>query len=270
MPFSPEIFLQELRAAGFGRAVRVLAETTSTIDVAWEWLRADGPDGGVVIADRQTQSRGRVGRTWTSPEGGLWMSVLARPGIGAEHVGRLGVALALATAEGVRALAGCGAGVKWPNDVMLEGHKIAGVLGEAEIEGGRIARAVMSVGVNVNVRLRDLPEEVRETATTLLEATGREHALEPLAARVLDRLEQLWPSVVGDGSELVTAWQERDVLLGREVAVELGGETVRGEDRGIDPDGALRLLVGGEERRVTVGEIVRLRGADFQSAEAGE
>ena len=262
MPFSPEILLQGLHATRFGRVVRVLEETTSTLDVAWEWLRADGPEGGVVIAERQTRGRGRAGRTWVSPEGGLWMSVLARPGIGAAHVGRLGVALALATAEAVRTVAGCDAGVKWPNDVMLQGRKLAGVLGEAEIERGLIARAVLSVGLNVNLRPEDLPEEVREAATTLLEAMGREHALEPLAARVLERLEQWWESVVGDGGELVTAWQKRDALLGRGVTVDIRGETVRGEDRGIDCEGALRLLVGGEERRVTVGEIVRLRGGD--------
>ena len=262
MAFCTERFLAELHAIRFGRAVRVLEETTSTIDVAWEWLHADGPEGGVVIAERQTRGRGRAGRTWTSPEGGLWMSVLARPGIGAEHVGRLGVALALATAEGVRAVTGCKGGVKWPNDVVLEGRKLAGVLGEAEIEGGRIVRAVLSVGLNVNLRQEALPEEVRGTATTLLEATGREHALEPLAVRVLDRLEQLWPSVMGDGIQLVAEWQERDILFGREVAVEIGDETVRREDLGIDCEGALRLLVGGKERRVTVGEIGRLRGAD--------
>lgn len=261
MAFSTEFFLAELGTTRFGRGVRLLGETTSTIDVAWEWLREDGPDGGVVIADRQTQGRGRAGRGWASPQGGLWMSAIVRLGLAAKQVGRLGVAVALSVAEGVNVATGCETGVRWPNDVVLRGRKLAGVLGEAEVRGERVARAVLSVGVNVNVRMSDLPNDVRDTATTLLEVTGREHALEIIAARSLAKLDLLWPSVLTDGSRLVEAWQERDVLLGREVVVELGGQIEPGENRGISPDGALRLLVRSGERQIAVGEVSRMRVA---------
>lgn len=190
------------------------------------------------------------------------MSVLARPGIPAAHVGRLGVALALATAEAVRVSAGVEAEVKWSNDVLLEGRKLAGVLGEAEIERGLIARAVLSVGLNVNLRLTDLPEEVRATATTLQEATGQEYALEPLAARLLEALEARWHSVLSDGTALAAEWAQRDALRDREVTVEIGGSSLRGVARGIDQEGALRLEVEGEERRVTAGEIAQVRARE--------
>jgi BirA family biotin operon repressor/biotin-[acetyl-CoA-carboxylase] ligase len=258
MPFSPDLFLQELRAPHFGRAVRFLEETTSTIDAAWEWLREGGPDRGAVIAARQTLGRGRAGRAWASPEGGLWMSVAVRPHLPASRAGRLGVAMALAACEAVRITTGGEAGVEWPNDVILNGRKLGGVLGEAEVEGGAVVRVVLSVGLNVNLRLTDLPEEVRDIATTLLEATGRQHALEPIAARTLEALEHLWQSVLTDGRRLVEAWRDRDALLGQEVTVEMGAETVRGENRGIDADGAL-LLAAGELQRLTVGEIGRIR-----------
>lgn len=259
MPFSPEAFFLGLRSDQFGRDLRLLAEAPSTIDFAWDWLRADGPQGGVVIAARQTAGRGRAGRTWASPEGGLWMSVLARPELAAAHVGRLGVALALATAEAVRVTAGLEVGVKWPNDVVWEGKKLAGVLGEAELAHGLIVRAVLSVGVNANLRLADLPAEVRATATTLRELTGRDHALELLAARLLEALEARWPSVLADGVALKTEWAERDALRDQEVTVAMGQQTLRGVARGLDCDGALRLLVEGEERHLPAGEIVQLR-----------
>jgi BirA family biotin operon repressor/biotin-[acetyl-CoA-carboxylase] ligase len=259
VPFSPEAFFLGLRSEQFGRELRLLEEAPSTLDFAWDWLRADGPQGGVVIAARQTAGRGRAGRTWSSPEGGLWMSVLARPGIPAAHVGRLSVALALATAEAVRVAAGLEVGVKWPNDVVWEGKKLAGVLGETEHARGVIARAVLSVGVNANLRLADLPAEIRATATTLREMTGQDHALELLAARLLEALEARWPSVLSDGVALRAEWAERDALREREVTVEMGQQTVRGVARGIDGEGALRLLVEGEERRLTAGEIVQVR-----------
>lgn len=259
MFFSPEAFFLGLHTSQFGRDLRLLEETPSTIDFAWDWLRADGPQGGVVIAARQTAGRGRAGRTWASPEGGLWMSVLARPNLAAERVGRLGVALALATAEGVRAATGLPARVKWPNDVVLTGRKLAGVLGETEFARGLLLRAVLSVGLNANLQLSDLPKEIRATATTLREETGRDHALEPLAARLLEALEQRWPSVLGDGAPLAQEWAERDALQGREVTVDLAGRSLPGVARGIDQEGALLLEVEEEKRRFTAGEIVQVR-----------
>ena len=96
---SAEALLRALETKRFGRALRLLAETPSTIDVAWAWLRAGGPEGAAVIAEQQTQGRGRATRRWASPRGGLWMSVLARPGMPAARGGLLGIGLALAPPE---------------------------------------------------------------------------------------------------------------------------------------------------------------------------
>jgi len=258
---SAEALLQDLRTDRFGRAMRLLAETASTSDVAWEWLRSGGPEGGVVIAERQTRGRGRHGRAWASPRGGLWMSVAVRPEMEMASAGRLGVGLAIATAEAVRAEAGCDVGLKWPNDVVLGGRKLGGVLVETESDGGRVGAAVLSLGLNVNSDVGMLPEQVRREAVSLLGATGRRHRVERIAGRVLEGLEGLWPDVVGAGTALAERWRAWDVLHGREVSVDVGGETRRGRANGIDSEGALVLMIGGAAHRMAAGEVRSVRGA---------
>jgi len=256
---SAEALLGALATNRFGRALRLLAETPSTIDIAWAWLRADGPEGGVVMAERQTRGRGRAGRCWVSPRGGLWMSVLARPGMRAAEGGRLGIGLALAAAEAVARESGCPVGLKWPNDVFLAGRKVGGVLVETESEGGRITGAVLSLGLNVNLAGADLPEETRAQATSLREVTGRSHNLARLAAEVLGGLERMWPEVITGGRALAERWSRWDVLRGEEVEIETGEEAVSARAGGIDEEGALIAVVGGETRRVRVGEVRAVR-----------
>lgn len=246
-------------ARRFGCEVRRHREVPSTIDAAWQWLSDGGPEGAAVIAERQTRGRGRLGRPWASPPGGLWMSIIARPGISASQAGRLGIALCLAAAGGVREESGCEAGVKWPNDIVTSGRKLGGVLIETKLDADRVSAAVLSVGLNVNFPQDRLPPEVRHTATTLLDLTGRTHDLDSLAGRVFASLTGLWRSVLGDGAELVSAWRQRDVLWSSEVAVEVGRAALRGFALGIDPDGALVLQAGGDRRLVPAGEVTALR-----------
>lgn len=259
MAFSADILEGELSTLRFGRACRILRETPSTIDAAWEWLRAGGPEGAVVVADRQTRGRGRLGRAWASPEGGLWMTVVSRPGLAAREGGRLGIGLALAAAEGVAAATGLGPQVKWPNDIVLGGRKVGGVLVETEVAGGTIEAATLSLGLNVNVSLADLPEQVRPTAGSLREAAAGELSLEAVAAQVLEHLERIWPLVLGQGAALAARWREWDALAGAEVCVQRRGDEVRGRVIGVDRDGALVLGTPGGEQRVEVGEVHLVR-----------
>ena len=248
----------------------MVTETPSTIDPAWEWLRAGGPDGGVVIADTQTRGRGRLGRRWASPEGGLWLSLIARPDLPVEHAGRLGILVALAAAGATREATGAPAQVKWPNDIVLEGRKLGGVLVETELAQGTVAAAVLSLGLNVNVSLDRLPAEMRESATSLFEATGRAYRLDSLAARVLDHLESAWPLLYAAESGLVEKWQQLDALGGEQVIVivsvsgrptSAGEMEARGVNAGIDETGALVLMTSAGPQRITSGEVRSLRAA---------
>lgn len=251
--------LRHLRTREFGRSARVVSEAPSTIDIAWEWASRGAPHGAVVIAGRQTAGRGRLGRSWASPAGGLWMSVVTRTPLPVRHVGRVAVAMAIASAEACREEARVVAGLKWPNDLVLGDKKVGGVLAETRTAGEVVEAAVVSVGLNVNVTLDQLPPEVLPTATSLRAETGREYGLGAIAARVLEALEALWPSVCSDGKELVRRWNAMDTMLGVEVEVVRDGNAITGTSLGLGEDGELLLEVEGRVVQIGVGEVRRVR-----------
>jgi BirA family biotin operon repressor/biotin-[acetyl-CoA-carboxylase] ligase len=257
---SAATLLAELQTHELGRALRVLEETTSTVDAARGWLHQGAPNGAVVIAQRQTQGRGRIGREWASPPGGLWLTVILRPHWDVAAVGLLGLATALAAAEAVEKETGARIQLRWPNDLMLGGRKVGGVLVETELEGRVIAVALASIGVNVNFALGELPEEVRGSATTVLEATGKLHPLPRLAARFLETLEGGLGAVTDDPQALQTLWRGRDALRGKQVCVEVAGNMLRGRAAGVDRQGRLLLatsLLG--RTAVATGEVTLVR-----------
>jgi BirA family biotin operon repressor/biotin-[acetyl-CoA-carboxylase] ligase len=212
-----------------------LRATTSTNDRARALAAAGAPHGTLVTAASQSAGRGRQGRTWSAPPGrALLMSLVLRA------PDRM---LPLAAAVAVAEAAGPEAAIKWPNDVLLDGRKLAGILAEARPQDGW---AVLGIGMNVAVRIDDLPEELRTTAATL----GLEpRCVDVVLARVLASLER---ALALDRPELLDAWRARDALLGREVAWAGGS----GVAAGIDGDGRLIVeLAGGGRTALESGEV---------------
>ena len=255
-----QTLLAELHTRWLGKALRLLAEATSTIDVATQWIGEGAPHGAVVIAERQTRGRGREGRVWASPAGGLWMSLIVH--IDADKAGRLGMGLAVAAAEAVSAETGCEVGLKWPNDLLLDGRKVGGVLGQTEATFGGVATAVVSLGLNVNFSVADLAQELKDIAATLRDETGESWSLGRLIADVLARFEDMWSALAGeDGRRVMDGWRERDVLLGKEVSLDVAGNVLRGRAAGIDERGALVIVTDGIEQTISAGEVVSVREA---------
>jgi BirA family transcriptional regulator, biotin operon repressor / biotin---[acetyl-CoA-carboxylase] ligase len=177
---APEAVLPLLRGR-FGRDYRYVEQCSST----QRMLGADDDEGAVAVAEEQTEGRGRLGRRWDAPRGtSILASVLLRPPVPTERLPELTIVAAQACAEAIRAVVGVEATVKEPNDVLIAGKKVAGVLGEA-----REAHVVLGLGVNVNVRTAELPRRSEIQATSLLEETGEEHPRAPLLAALLELLE---------------------------------------------------------------------------------
>jgi BirA family transcriptional regulator, biotin operon repressor / biotin---[acetyl-CoA-carboxylase] ligase len=222
-----------------GRPRLHLSETGSTNDRARALAAEGAPHGTLVTARTQTAGRGRVGRTWVGPPGrALLMSLVLR---------ELDPLLPLRAGLAVADVAGAGAQVKWPNDVWLEGRKVAGILVEARIQAGW---AVLGIGVNVAVDLADLPPELHDTAGTL----GRSPSeLEPTLAELLRALERRLAEPAG---ESLAALRARDALLGRPIAWD-GGE---GIGAGIDDAGSLLVrLPDGDTVALAAGEVLLRR-----------
>jgi BirA family transcriptional regulator, biotin operon repressor / biotin---[acetyl-CoA-carboxylase] ligase len=224
------IAFDALRRGRFGRPLRALRTTGSTNADALAWAAEGAPEGAVVVAEHQTAGRGRRGRSWSSRPGlSLLFSVVLRPQLELDRLGLVTTAFGVAVAEAADAEA-LGLGIKWPNDIVAGGRKLAGILVESRVSGRIADVAVGGVGLNVGWADAELPEEVSASAVTLAEVRRRAAAL--------------------------------STVLGREVTIRLGtGETVSGRALDLDDAGSLVVETARGVQTVDSGEVERLRPA---------
>jgi len=226
-----------------GRMLLVRDHAGSTNDVAWEALAEGLPDGVTVVAVAQEAGRGRSGRRWfMAPGRGLALSVALHLGCDRKQVSALPLVAGLALAQALEAL-GVKADLKWPNDLLIDGRKLSGVLVELRRMPGGDAQlgeaVVIGVGVNVTERDEDFPEALRATATSLAIA-GHELTREAVAAQFLNQLEPLWDELQeGSRAALLGAWKQRASFWGRPVTAATPTGPVTGVAVDLDPDGAL-------------------------------
>ena len=217
-------------------------------------LAEAGEKNTVVAADRQTGGRGRLDRQWSSPSGGIWLSVLLRPAVPAVHAPLFTLAAAVATTRAVRAC-GVDATIKWPNDVQVEGRKLAGILTEMEGEADRISWLVVGIGLNANVDSTQLPGE--RPATSLRAEIGdvdRRRLTQNLLEAFWNRSEQT--------ESILPAWRELTSTIGQRVRVETQREEIVGEAVGIEFPGSLIVDTGAEKLTISAGDCEHLRPAE--------
>ena len=252
-----------------GYRLRRFDDLDSTNDEAKRQAAQGAPDGTVFVARRQTAGRGRRGRSWESPEGNLYASLLLRPEYGPQQAAQLSFVTALALADTVRAILPpkkC-VELKWPNDVLVKGRKISGILLEAAPGGGGLDWLVIGCGINIVSH-----PKLQEGKATSLAAEG---ASAPALDSVLDIFLQALHGGIArweaNGFAPVReAWLTSAHGVGRPIVVRLPGETLRGTFSALDENGALKLeLAGGGERLVTGGEVYFGRGGETQPAQDG-
>ncbi len=250
-----------VRPGGFWRAIEVTPLTGSTNADLLAQAAAGAPQGSVLVAEAQTAGRGRMGRTWASPPGAaLMFSALLRPdAVPPRRRGWIPLLAGVAVASAVTAATGLDAQLKWPNDVLVGGRKLAGIL--AEQSAGAV---VVGAGINVSTRRAELPVE----AATSLTLEGATRTTRPqLLCGVLGEFERLYLAWAGgaspgdpDGCGVRAEYRRRSATLGRQVRVEFpGGDTARGLALDVDADGRLLLRAAGGPLAVSAGDVVHLR-----------
>lgn len=245
-----------------GQVLHWYEELGSTNDRAKELAEEGADHGEVVIAESQTAGRGRRGRTWASPaRKNLYFSIVLRPELPPARAPELTLVASVALCDALRQ-AGVAAGIKWPNDILASGRKVAGVLTELAAEPDRVHWIVLGVGVNVNARREDFPEEVRDVATSVLLERGQPAPRALLAAACFTAIEEWVDRHAEEGFGPVRdAWRERSVTLGREVRVNVEGRELCGTAEDIDEGGALLVRGPSGVERVLAGDVTLLRPA---------
>jgi BirA family transcriptional regulator, biotin operon repressor / biotin---[acetyl-CoA-carboxylase] ligase len=250
---------------GFFTPLEVAASVPTTMARAAELAAAGAPEGATVVAEEQTQGRGRLGRAWVAPPGSsLLLSVVLRPPLARESVWLTVAAAGVALAEAVDAVAPgpAPAGLKWPNDLELGGRKAAGLLAEAHLEGDRLAGVLLGMGVNVGQGAGDFPPEVAERATSVGLAAGapvdRAGLLAAWAGRFLAGYAEL---CAGRPGAVLAAYRERLVTVGRRVRADrVGAGPVVGTAVDLTPTGGLVVqTAAGARVEIMAGDVQHLR-----------
>ena len=240
-----------------GRDIRVFERTTSTNDLIARLARDGIREGAVVFAESQSRGRGRLGRLWISPaRKGLWFSILLRPDLPPQSATQLTVAAATALARAIALQTGLVPEIKWPNDILIRGKKVAGILTELTAELDHVKEMVLGIGVDVNWDAAELPPDLRKTATSLRIETGQALDRAELAVAILRELDDDYERIRRGQFELVAAeWRQRCGTLGQQVSIRIGDRVIRGRAESLDAEGALLL-------RTQHGRLERIIGGD--------
>ncbi|HXG35403.1 MAG TPA: biotin--[acetyl-CoA-carboxylase] ligase, partial [Dehalococcoidia bacterium] len=214
--FDKKRFHERLKTQFLGRTLICRESVGSTQDLAREEARKGAAEGTIVLAEEQTKGRGRLGRAWVSPPGeNIYATLLLRPELGVLRY--LSMIAPLAIAQAVEEETGLAVAIKWPNDIMISGRKLAGVLIESELREERVEYSLVGMGVNVNLAPQRFPE-IEASATSLKEQTGKETTREEFLATLLNRFEGLYLAAK-HGEPPYKAWRERLETLGKSVQV---------------------------------------------------
>jgi BirA family biotin operon repressor/biotin-[acetyl-CoA-carboxylase] ligase len=242
-----------------GRDIRVFERTTSTNDVIEKLARDGAKEGAVVFAEAQTAGRGRLGRSWVSPERkGLWFSVLLRPDLSPCAATQLTVASATALRNAIEMQTGLKPEIKWPNDIIISGKKVAGILTELSAELDRIKYILVGIGVDVNLNQNDFPTELRTQATSLKIELGKSVNRSELAAIILRELDQEYSRILaGEFNAVADQWEKHCSTLGQRLVIEVGQRRLSGRAESLGEDGALLL-------RTDHGHLERIVGGDVR------
>ncbi len=255
---SEDKILSVLKTNLFGNKIYAFWSVGSTNEFAYRRAVQGEKEGALVIAEEQTKGRGRKHRKWESPfNKGLWFSLILRPELPALKAGLLPYMAGVSVAEAVEDFTGLKPNMKWPNDLLLNGKKLCGILSEVEFTNSQIGFIILGIGVNVNHKKDEYSEELQKQATSLRIESGLRIDRAELLAAILSQLEKNYQDVKkNDFSQIITKWKKRCQQFGQEIVIAQDDRTRRGIFEDIDGSGCLLLRTqAGERIKIVAGDV---------------
>ncbi len=250
----PEEIRLGLETKKIARKIFYFKQVKSTNTIATQKAKEGAPEGTIVVAEEQKKGRGRMGRDFICPNGGLWFSIILRPEIKVMLATRITYLVAVAVAETINDLGSIKAEIKWPNDILIANKKVCGILTEMSAEIDLINYLVVGVGVNINFSANIFSGELEDKATTLLTELGYEINRVEFFQSLLKNIEKLYLNL-DDFETVLNRWKELNCTLGKTVTIKDNRREVTGKAVDINQDGALILKVAGEKKEVYSGDL---------------
>lgn len=240
-----------------GREIHIFGEIDSTNIKGMELGERGSPEGTILLAETQTTGKGRLGRKWISPRGNIYLSVILRPDIQPSRIPLITLMAGVASASALRKTINIDAYIKWPNDIILNGKKVGGILTEMNSEMDRINYIVLGIGINVNMDPSLLPPDVRVNATTLKEAIGREVNRTEILSALIKELDRWYRIFLNDGyGSILDTWRGLSLSFRKKVKVTSLNRTIEGLAEEIDDYGRLLVrLEDGKIEKVVSGDV---------------
>jgi len=237
--------------------------TSSTNDMALEIGRKrEQPEGIVVVADSQTRGRGRLGRKWISPSGvNLYFSVILQPPFSQQESTILPLAAAASAVNAIKGYPGLNANIKWPNDILIGNKKTGGILVEHKSGHDKTDMLIIGMGINVNMTLDSLPDDIMPIATSLMIENGSEVDRIKLLGGLLAELESSYKLLIkGDKQSLVNKWADSVSTIGKEISVKINNQIISGTARALTGSGGLLIrMPDGKEKTITAGDVTIIK-----------
>ena len=256
---------QNLKAAFsrmmIGKTLYFFPETGSTNTLAFRLAEEGASEGTVVIADSQTEGRGRMKRKWLSPPASnLYTSIILRPEMSPALASPLTITAGVAVAELLSSYCPGAVHLKWPNDVLINGRKVCGILASAKTNGRRTEFVVLGIGLNINMKKDDMPPDLRESVTSLREETGCDLSRLSVTVKLFEQMGKFYNIFLNEGfAPIRDLWHDYFGVMNKHVEVACGEEMIGGKAAGVDETGALILIDGdGKKRRVIAGDALLL------------
>lgn len=249
---SPASITDKLETRFIGQKVIYYPSVASTMDVARQKVQQGVAEGTVIVADEQVAGKGRIKRIWLSPRGNIALSIIFYPRL--SYLPYLIMLASLAVVHSIEAVTGLKPQIKWPNDVLVNGKKVCGILIESDVRGDTVAYAIIGIGMNVSLRFSDVSELISQ-ATSLSGELGRDVSRVNMIRHLLTEIEKLYLALPS-GQAIYDEWRDRLVTLGRRVLVKSGTSILEGIAESVGTDGSLLLrLSDGSTTKIIAGDV---------------